>query len=592
MISLGLGVGLSAALGPSAFADVTVVKTDSAELDLGGMVQMLGFAQHLNDPYKNDDRLYLFMNRARLRMSGRYDDISFHTEMGLGGEDAVVATTGVSLSLLDFVFDIPLVHSRTTYVKVGQFKVPYGREQLTYEANLQFADRSIDNLGFVVGRDVGVALVSRPGLLTLIGGVFTGGGRDVPPNHYLPETLGIPLFVARAGLGNVDGDPFALAQDDEGIVDHRRRGAIFVNALYTKDTLIGHSTVLNVKLADKSLLVDGDWNPYIGRAPFSQGTWWQAGADAAGRMPVRAVDLAGEAEFDFGRYSNGYGSVQMWGVRAQGGVIIRTFELAVRYACLGPDSHFSYMSVPLTSSQPIQEITPARTWFIRWQRLKLWADMLHRHPRPGLHRESTSAAMRPPICPTRRPCSRRWALRPEAPSRARTCTRRACSYRRSSERGSSAQRSTRATGARTAPPVTPPAFSRRRIALNRWTFCTRAQRSSSTISATFEGSAHREQTDVHSRLASGLANARRPSSISGRDGRAAEAALQFVLCHPCSCRWACRVRQFDVASSFTTTISTRRLLACPSAVVFAATGRSGPMPLAEILAPGTPRETR
>lgn len=92
-----------------------------------------------------------------------------------------------------------------------------------------------------------------------------------------------------------------------------------MNALYTKDSLIGHSTVLNVKLADKSLLLDGDWNPYIGRAPLQQGTWWQAGADAAGRMPCRAVDLSGEAAFDFGQYSNTYGSVQMWGVRAQGG---------------------------------------------------------------------------------------------------------------------------------------------------------------------------------------------------------------------------------------------------------------------------------
>ena len=113
---------------------------------------------------------------------------------------------------------------------------------------------------------------------------------------------------------------------------------------------------------------------------------------------MQAVDLAGEAEFDFGRYSNGYGSVQMWGVRAQGGVIIRTFELAVRYAVLGPDSNFAYMTVPITGSQPIQEITPSATWFIRGQRLKLLADLpiilhdpvfteanvgSHGSPRPG-----------------------------------------------------------------------------------------------------------------------------------------------------------------------------------------------------------------
>jgi hypothetical protein len=377
----GLGLGLSATLAPRAFGEIAAVRTDNAELDFGGMVQLLGFAQHLDDPYKNDDRAYLFMNRARLRVSGRYDEVAFHLEMGLGGEDAVVATTGVSLSLLDFAFDIPLSlsGSRTTYLRVGQFKVPYGREQLTYEGNFQFADRSINNLGFIVGRDVGAAVVSHPGLLTLIGGLFTGGGRDVPGNHYLPEKLGIPLLVARAGFGNLDGDPFYLEQDNrqmDGPIDRRRKGAVFVNALYTKDTQIGHSTVLNVKLADKSLLLDSDWNPYIGKTPFELGTWWQAGADAAGRLPLGAVDLSGETAFDFGKYSNSYGSVQMWGIRAQGGIGYRSFEVALRYAFLVPDSNFSYLgAVPLTGSEPIQEITTSATWFIKGQRLKVLADL-------------------------------------------------------------------------------------------------------------------------------------------------------------------------------------------------------------------------
>ncbi|HEY4183680.1 MAG TPA: porin, partial [Polyangia bacterium] len=299
----------------------------------------------------------------------------FYTEMGLGGEASVVAQTGVSLSLLDFAFQIPILRSATTYLKVGQFKVPYGREQLTYEGNFQFADRSINNLGFVVGRDVGVAVVSHPGLLTLIGGVFTGGGRDVPPDHYLPEKIGVPLFVARAGIGNVDDDPFVLSQNEQEPFDRRVRGAFFVNALYTKDSLIGHSTVLNVKLADKSLLIDGNWNPYIGAAPFNQGTWWQAGADAAARAALGAVYLSGETAFDFGRYANSYGSVQMWGARAQGGARYRSFELAVRYAYLVPSSNFAYMTVPLTGSEPIQELTPSATWFIKGQRLKLLADL-------------------------------------------------------------------------------------------------------------------------------------------------------------------------------------------------------------------------
>ena len=128
--------------------------------------------------------------------------------------------------------------------------------------------------------------------------------------------------------------------------------------------------------------------PYIGRAPLEQGTWWQAGADAAGRLPVRAVDFSGEAAIDFAKYSNDYGSVQMWGARVQGGgVSIRTFELAVRYACLAPDSKFAYMTVPLTGSQMIQEITPSAIWFIRGAAARSSSQICpSRHQRPGLHR--------------------------------------------------------------------------------------------------------------------------------------------------------------------------------------------------------------
>ena len=81
--------------------------------------------------------------------------------MGLGGETRRGDDWGLA-SLLDFAFNIPLGYGKTTYLKIGQFKVPYGREQLTYEGNFQFADWSINNLGFVVGRDVGAAVVSHP----------------------------------------------------------------------------------------------------------------------------------------------------------------------------------------------------------------------------------------------------------------------------------------------------------------------------------------------------------------------------------------------------------------------------------------------
>src|SRR5258708_5642944 len=189
---------LSAALLPQlARADVPVLKTDEAQLNLGGRAQALGLGQQLDDPYRNNARVFLFLKEARVRANGNYQDFTFNAEATLGGEEAVVGTTGVSLSLLDLSVNLPLRFWNKSYVKVGQFKVPYGRERLTYSGEAQFIDRSIQDLGFRVGRDVGISVNLFPGPLTIIAGVFTGGGRAAPPRDR-PEVPGVPLLVAPA----------------------------------------------------------------------------------------------------------------------------------------------------------------------------------------------------------------------------------------------------------------------------------------------------------------------------------------------------------------------------------------------------------
>ena len=357
----------------AARADVEVAKGEEFQVNAGVLTQALGFGQQLNDPYKADDRMYLFLKEARARVNGHYDDVRFNAEMAMGGEDTVVAQTGVGLSLLDLSVEVPLHFLGNTYIKVGQFKVPYGREGLTYSGYSQFMSRSVDYLGFKVGRDVGITLNAKPGPFTLIAGVFTGGGRDVPPDHFLPESLGIPQVVARVGVGDVDDDPYELKNDTK--VDHTK-AAFFVNGMYTKDSTIGHSTVLNVKLADKSILLDSNWNPYIGKSPWSQGGWWQVGADAAVRTPfIGGTTFSGEAEANWAGYSNDYGVVHVAGVRGQGGVSYGPVEIALRYAVLFPDANFSAGGQSITGTKPIQEFTPSAAYYIHGQRLKLVADL-------------------------------------------------------------------------------------------------------------------------------------------------------------------------------------------------------------------------
>lgn len=146
--------------------------------------------------------------------------------------------------------------------------------------------------------------------------------------------------------------------------------------MYTKDSTVGHSSVLNVKFADKSILLNSNWNPYIGKFPLSQGSWWQLGADAAVRTPfLGPTSLSAEAEINWAGYSNDYGVVHAAGGRVQAGVSYRPFEIAVRYAMLVPDKNFASGPKQVTGSDAMQEITPSATWYIRGQQLKLVGDV-------------------------------------------------------------------------------------------------------------------------------------------------------------------------------------------------------------------------
>jgi len=65
--------------------------------------------------------------------------------------------------------------------RVGQWKVPFGRQELTSSSALQFVNRSIVNDEFGFGRDRGVALMGGLGPqynFSYSGGVFNGDGRN------------------------------------------------------------------------------------------------------------------------------------------------------------------------------------------------------------------------------------------------------------------------------------------------------------------------------------------------------------------------------------------------------------------------------
>lgn len=373
-------LGIAALVGTVHARAGEVVRNDKFTLNANGRMQWLAVGQKVNDEFRNDDRLYLFMKQARLRLNGNYHDAKFDVQLAYGGEDLIAASPGVGLGLLDFSFDVPTpLHTR---VKVGQFRVPYGRERLTDSGTLNFGDRSIQALGFNWNRDVGAALHTYRGRFAGTVGVFTGGGRDVP-QRYLPEKLGSPMLVARLGYNDgIDEDIFIVRSRAEQ--PDRIKVAVYGNALYLKDSLIGHSTVLNVRSTDKSLLLNGNWNPYIAKAPLTQGRVWQAGGDAVVRAPLGRYTVTGEIEANYGTFSNTYGSLAIKGGRVQVGVSRGALDASIRHAVLYPDTKMANTYTPtggtpqnsilFTSGKPMREFTPSLTYHYR-SNVALVADL-------------------------------------------------------------------------------------------------------------------------------------------------------------------------------------------------------------------------
>lgn len=348
---------------------------------LGGKIQVLGVGERLKDDYADDNRIYLFLKQARLNVRGKKNTFKYYIEMGFAGEEETVVAPnpGVAMNLLDMHVDWEL--SDSSFLKIGQFKVPYSRERITDSSYLQQDSRSIQNLAFRMGRDVGIAFHSYPGNFAYTLGVFTGGGRDVP-ERYLPEHLGFPLVALRAGINNnYDEDLFTVKQHKQKI--EKTESGIFINGLYIKDSLIGHSTVLNVKLAEKSLLTNSNWNPYIGKAPLEKGSLYQMGVDGGLRIPYSSGILNLEAELNYAKFWNHYGEVKAFGGREQAGWFMSPFEFSIRHAFILPDG-FAYAYTDATTKQeivrditgkkPIHEVTPGVTYFFKNESAKLVFD--------------------------------------------------------------------------------------------------------------------------------------------------------------------------------------------------------------------------
>ncbi len=331
-----------------------IVKSENVGVNLEGRLQVLGHLERVPDEFRESNRAFMFLRQARLGASGHVEGVKYKVLLGFAGEDEAKAPSpGVSLGLLDMYVDVPL--GAAGNLRVGQFKTPYGLERLADSGSILFTDRSIANGALRIGRDMGAAYHARFGNFVAAAGLFTGGGRDVP-ERYLPQVLGVPLVMARVGIDNgLYENAFAepAANLDSGV-----KYSVGLSGAYTKDSQVGHSSVLNVRLGEKSLLINPNWNPLLAQAPFDPGELWQAALDGSVRIPVGPGAVSGEAELQHGEYDNAYGNIAVSTARAQVGYSQGIVDAAIRYAVVRPDKDMAVGGISVAGGKPYHEVTP------------------------------------------------------------------------------------------------------------------------------------------------------------------------------------------------------------------------------------------
>jgi hypothetical protein len=196
---------------------------------------------------------------------------------------------------------------KTLQVKVGQYKVPFGRQELTTSTSQQFVDRSIVSNEFNKGRDVGVSiqgLLFREALDYRLG-VFNGNGRGKAANDNRKLQYN----------GRVVYQPWGDHRYSESDFESKGKPLLAVGAQFEVNDQRGSTTGVD----SKRLL----WGPevafkYRGLSLF---------ADLYRReLTVEAVEGSPASAFD----SNG------WQVQAGCFVYKRTWEIALRYAAWDP----------------------------------------------------------------------------------------------------------------------------------------------------------------------------------------------------------------------------------------------------------------
>jgi phosphate-selective porin OprO and OprP len=235
------------------------------------------------------------IHRARIGIEGEFfNRVQFSIERELTERESDEPTTRRRSAWKDVYVDANI--SDAVQVRAGKFKIPFGLEQLTGIANLDFVYRSLSASYLAPARDVGVAVHGRffDRGLNYWAGVFRQDGEnarsakiDGADETFAVRVTGLP-FRSISGLAKAEfGGAFTVsALDNESTTPNGLRGRTVMSQFVFYEPVF-------VKGLRQRYEVDADWSagPFGARAEYThqldsrdgQGLADQDLSDARGR---------------------------------------------------------------------------------------------------------------------------------------------------------------------------------------------------------------------------------------------------------------------------------------------------------------------
>jgi len=312
------------------------------------------------------------LRRARINLTGDFaENFDFKIEGDFENSDGI--SSGRTAFEATDIF-VNWHQFPEAQVKVGQWKAPFGLEQLTPDTSLYIIERSLPTGAITPERQIGVQVWGKPftnvwpdqkDLLTYYAGIFNGNGRNTTTNDNNNF-----MYVGRLELLPFKGKLFG--QDSS-----LKLGADVLNSRDDKGTNISQTLNLLVN-------ADGSLSPFTlpgadERTAWSVDAWFKLGP----------FDLIGEylEEYVDGRAVNGvapgFANFTTNGYYVQGSyfLIPKKLQAAVRWEDLNPGQK---------GNDGIHSITGGLNYYIHGDDIKLmlnyihtWSDFREAHPEFG-----------------------------------------------------------------------------------------------------------------------------------------------------------------------------------------------------------------